>query len=113
MLRILNSTLILIFFFSEGFSQPIDTLREIDKLFSSWSNDTPGGAVLVKRGSNIIYNKAFGLADLEHNVPNRTTTIFECGSVSKQFTATSALLLVKDGKLKLDDDIRKYIPELP
>lgn len=68
---------------------------------------------MVTRGNEVVYSKAFGLADLEHDVPNRTTTIFECGSVSKQFTAMAALLLVKEGKAKLDDDIRKYIPELP
>jgi CubicO group peptidase (beta-lactamase class C family) len=94
-------------------AQQADTVAMIDKLFSSWSNDTPGGAILVERGGRIIFNKAFGMADLEHNVPNRTTTIFEAGSVSKQFTATAALLLIDEGKLKLDDDIRKYIPELP
>jgi CubicO group peptidase (beta-lactamase class C family) len=94
-------------------AQAADTISVIDKLFSSWSNDTPGGAILVERGGRIFYNKAFGLADLEHNVPNRTTTIFEAGSVSKQFTATAALLLIDEGKLALDDDVRKYIPELP
>jgi CubicO group peptidase (beta-lactamase class C family) len=94
-------------------AQPADTISLIDNLFSSWSNDTPGGAILVERGGRIFYNKAFGLADLEHNVPNRTTTIFEAGSVSKQFTATAALLLIDEGKLALDDDVRKYIPELP
>src|ERR1700741_1105127 len=96
-----------------AFSQSADTLKRIDELFASWNNDTPGGAVMVTRGETVIYNKAFGLADLEHSTPNKTTTIFECGSVSKQFTATAALLLVKDGKLKHDDDVRKYIPELP
>jgi CubicO group peptidase (beta-lactamase class C family) len=53
------------------------------------------------------------LADLEHNVPNTTETIFECGSVSKQFTATAILVLAREGKLSLEDDVRKYIPELP
>lgn len=68
---------------------------------------------MVARGKQIIYDKAFGLADLEHNVPNVPSTIFEAGSVSKQFTAMAALLLVKEGKLSLQDDVRKYIPELP
>src|SRR5688572_21752785 len=113
MQRILCTSLLLVFFFSTAHSQQIDTIRQIDQLFSSWNNDTPGGAVMVKRGEEILYSKAFGMADLEHDVPNRTTTIFESGSVAKQFTAAAALLLVKDGKLKLDDDVRKYIPELP
>lgn len=94
-------------------SQPIDTVAQIDKLFSSWNNATPGGSVLVARGENILYHKAFGLANLESNVPNTINTIFEAGSVSKQFTAYSILLLESEGKLKLSDDVRKYIPELP
>jgi CubicO group peptidase (beta-lactamase class C family) len=94
-------------------AQPIDTVRKIDELFASWNNGTPGGTIMVTRGSDILYNKAFGLADLEHQVPNLTNTIFEAGSVSKQFTATSALLLILDGKLNYEDDVRKYIPELP
>ena len=53
------------------------------------------------------------MADLEHDVANTPDTIFEAGSVSKQFTAAAVLLLAKDGKLSLDDPVRKYIPELP
>lgn len=94
-------------------AQPVDTLRQIDQLFSRWNNATPGGAIIVSRGNKVIYNKAFGLADLEHNVPNTTETIFESGSVAKQFTAAAALLLAAEGKLSLQDDVRKYIPELP
>src|SRR3546814_5428689 len=53
------------------------------------------------------------MADLEHDVPNASTTIFEAGSVSKQFTAAAILLLAQDGRIRLDDDIRKYLPEVP
>ncbi len=60
-----------------------------------------------------MLEKAYGMADLEHGVPNRTDTIFEAGSVSKQFTAAAVLLLARDGKLSLDDPVRKYVPELP
>ena len=60
-----------------------------------------------------MFEKAFGLAELEHNVPNTTQTIFESGSVAKQFTAAALVLLQQDGKLSLDDPVRKYIPELP
>lgn len=94
-------------------SQTADTLNRIDEIFTHWNNATPGGSVLVSRGDKIIYHKAFGLADLEHNVPNTTETIFESGSVAKQFTAASILLLVTEGKLSTQDDVRKYIPELP
>lgn len=90
-----------------------DTTKLIDQLFSNYNSATPGASILIARGNKILYNKAFGLADLEHNIPNTTETIYECGSVSKQFTATAALLLARDGKLSLQDDVRKYIPELP
>jgi CubicO group peptidase (beta-lactamase class C family) len=94
-------------------AQPLDTLMQIDQLFSSWNNATPGGMVQIKRGERIIYNKAFGMADLEHNTPNTIETISESGSVAKQFTAMAALLLVSEGKISLSDDVKKFIPELP
>ena len=100
-------------FLMTGAGQAIDTLAQIDKLFSKWNNSTPGGSVLVARGDKIIYHKAFGLADLEHNVPNTTETIFESGSVAKQFVAASAILLASEGKISLNDDVQKYIPEIP
>jgi CubicO group peptidase (beta-lactamase class C family) len=90
-----------------------DTLRQIDELFARYHNGMPGVAVAISRNGAVIYNKAFGLADMEHMVPNTTETIFECGSVSKQFTAAAILLLIQDGKLSVDDDVRKYLPELP
>lgn len=68
---------------------------------------------MVARGNKVIYHKAYGLADLERNVPNTNETLFEAGSVSKQFTAYSILLLENEGKLSVKDDVRKYIPELP
>lgn len=93
-------------------AQP-DTTKQIDNIFSSWNNSTPGGSILVARGEKIIYHKAFGLADLEHNVPNTIETVFESGSVAKQFVAASVLLLASEGKLSMKDAVRKYIPELP
>lgn len=99
--------------FVSAHAQPSDTLSRIDEIFTHWNNATPGGSVLVSRNGSVIYHKAFGLADLEHNVPNTTETIFEGGSVSKQFTAASILLLATEGKLSAQDDVRKYIPELP
>jgi CubicO group peptidase (beta-lactamase class C family) len=85
----------------------------IDALFSTWTTSTPGCAVGVSEGGKIVLERAYGMADLEHGVPNAPDTIFEAGSVSKQFTATAVLLLERDGKLSLDDPIRKYVPELP
>ena len=60
-----------------------------------------------------MLEKAYGMADLEHDARNRADTIFEAGSVSKQFTAAAVLLLAREGKLSLDDPVRKYVPELP
>lgn len=94
-------------------AQSADTLKRIDEIFTRWNNATPGGSILIAKGDNIIYHKAFGLTDLEHTVPNTIETIFEAGSVSKQFTAAAILLLVSEGKLSTQDDVRKYIPELP
>ncbi len=112
-MRILGILLFLLAPLANTQGQSADTIQWIDQLFSHWNNATPGGVVTVERNSKIIYNKAFGIADLEHNFPNTTETIFEGGSLSKQFTAVAALLLVADGKLSLTDDVRKYVPELP
>jgi CubicO group peptidase (beta-lactamase class C family) len=85
----------------------------VDQLFARWTGDTPGCAVGVSKDGIPVLAKAYGMADLEHDVPNRADTIFEAGSVSKQFTAAAVVLLARDGKLSLDDPIRKHIPEVP
>lgn len=85
----------------------------VDKVFSAWTQATPGCAVGVSENGAAVLQRAYGMADLEHNVPNAAETIFEAGSVSKQFTAAAMILLARDGRVSLDDDVRKYIPELP
>ena len=90
-----------------------DTARAIDALFERYHPDAPGCELAISRNGQVIYSRAWGLADLEHHVPMTTATISEAGSVSKQFTAAAILLLEQQGKLSLDDDVRKYIPELP
>lgn len=95
------------------FSQSDSLCNMIDKIFASFHNAMPGAAVAVSYDGKTIYSKAFGLSNLELTVPNTTQTIFECGSVSKQFTAAAVMLLIQEGKISLDDDVRKYIPELP
>ena len=96
-------------------AQPAPPVPEsrIDALFSAWTAATPGCAVGVSTNGRIVLQKAYGLADLEHGVPNTPDTIFEAGSVSKQFTAAAILLLARDGKLSLDDSVRRYLPEVP
>ena len=87
--------------------------RPVDEIFSKWTSSTPGCAVGVAVGGKPVLLKAYGMADLEHDVRNTPDTIFEAGSVAKQFTAMAVQLLAGDGKLSLDDPVRKYIPELP
>ena len=85
----------------------------VDAIFTKWNASTPGCAVGVAVGGKPVLTKAYGMADLEHDVPNTPDTIFEAGSLSKQFTAMAIMLLAKEGKLSIDDPVRKYIPELP
>jgi CubicO group peptidase (beta-lactamase class C family) len=85
----------------------------VDAVFARWTTATPGCAVGVGVNGKSVLERAYGMADLEHDVPNTPDTIFEAGSVSKQFTAAAVLLLARDGKLSIDDPVRKYIPELP
>ncbi len=95
--------------------QPIAELtRGVDELFAEWSvPGSPGGAVVLIDGGQTILKRAYGLADIEHGVPITHTTRFELASVSKPFTAFAVLLLEKEGKLSLDDDVRDHLPELP
>lgn len=88
-------------------------LAKVDAVFSRWTLSTPGCSVGASIQGKVVVNKAYGLADMEHDVPNTADTIFEAGSVSKQFTAAAMLMLAREGKLSFDDPVRKYIPELP
>ncbi len=90
-----------------------DTLSQIEKLFIRYQPNNPGCELSISRNGNVIFSKAWGMADLEHNVVLTKESIIEAGSVSKQFTAAAILLLEQQHKLSLDDDVRKYIPELP
>jgi CubicO group peptidase (beta-lactamase class C family) len=85
----------------------------VDDLFARYKADTPGCAIGVARPGQPNLLRGYGSADLEHAVPITADTIFEAGSVSKQFTAAAILTLVADGKIALSDDIRKYLPEMP
>ena len=87
--------------------------RAFEKAAKTNTGPAPGCSVGVSLNGETVFEKAFGLAEMEHNIPNTEKTIFESGSVAKQFTASAIVLLQQDGKLKIDDDVRKYIPELP
>ena len=86
---------------------------KVDKLFAKWdSTVSPGAALAIIRDGEIIYKRGYGMANLEHNVPITSTSVFRIGSTSKQFSASCIAILALQGKISLDDDIRKYIPEL-
>jgi len=88
--------------------------KRIDGVMKDWAGtDSPGCAVAVIQNGKTVHAKGYGMADLERGVPITPDTVFDIGSTSKQFTATSILLLAADGKLRLDDDIRAHLPELP
>ncbi len=87
---------------------------KVNKLFSEWDKpDSPGVALAVVKDGSVVYKQGYGLANLEYNIPIIPSTIFHVASVSKQFTAFAIVLLAQQGKLSLDDDIRKHLPEVP
>lgn len=91
-----------------------DLVAAIDTVFLEYAaNDAPGCAVGVSRTGEPELFRAYGMADLENGVAITPGTVFEAGSVSKQFTAAATILLSLDGKISLDDDVRTYIPEVP
>ena len=91
-----------------------EQINQIDSLFIDWNKPNhPGGSIGVMKNDKIVFSRSYGLASLEYLVPNSTETIFNIASVSKQFTAMGIVLLHIQGKLSIDDDIRKYLPELP
>jgi len=94
-------------------SQPDSINARVDKLFALWNKpESPGCSLAVIKDGSIVYERGYGAADLDHDIPNAPGTVFHVASLSKQFTAMSVLLLAQQGKLSLDDQVRKYIPEL-
>ncbi|MFY7948325.1 MAG: serine hydrolase domain-containing protein [Gemmatimonas sp.] len=90
-----------------------DPKRQVDQLLALWDRrDGPGAAVAVWRGGRTVFAKAYGMANLAYEIPFTVSTPTNIGSTSKQFTAFAVMLLVEEGKLSLDDDVRKHLPEL-
>ena len=96
---------------------PDTVVTRIDRVFAGTAGisgrEAPGCALGLARNGQPVLLRAYGLANLEYGVPNTHQTIFESGSVAKQFTAAAMVLLAQDGKLSLDDDIRRHLPEVP
>ena len=99
---IVNST------FSQNLEQKIDAMAS-----EAYPENGPGVSILIAKDGKAIYQKAFGNASLELNVPMTTDNVFEIGSITKQFTAVAILMLEEKGKLKLNDNITNYLPEYP
>src|SRR5687767_7790170 len=110
-MKTIRRALVLLFVATSCFAQ--DAAR-MDEVVQTYVRDrTFMGTVLVARGTDVILSKGYGSANLEWEIPNTPATKFRLGSITKQFTAASLLLLEERGKLKLDDPIKKYVPEAP
>lgn len=106
------SLLLLLLLTPSLYSQSLD--QKIDAMASHmYPEDGPGVSILVAKDGEPIYQQAFGLASLELNIPMETKNVFEIGSITKQFTAVAILMLEEQGKLSVNDDILKYIPDYP
>jgi CubicO group peptidase (beta-lactamase class C family) len=110
-------SLVIISFFANtaaGHDRPQDAVKLVDAVFAEWDRwDSPGAALAVIKDGEVVYKRGYGIANMEYAVPITPETIFHVASVSKQFTAFAIDLLAEEGKLSLDDDIRKYLPDLP
>ncbi len=91
-----------------------ETTDKVDKLFAAWDKTTtPGAALAIVKDGKIVYERGYGMAKLEDGIVNTPDKVFDIGSVSKQFTAACVGMLVREGKIRVQDDIRKYLPEMP
>lgn len=94
-------------------AKPDELAARVDELFSKWNDpDVPGCAVGIVRQGKLIYSKGFGSANLDYDVPNSPQTIFEIASASKSFTCACLALLMDQGKIRPEDDLRKFVPEM-
>jgi CubicO group peptidase (beta-lactamase class C family) len=113
-MRLYCITLLLFSFLYLNAQITASQIEKVDHLFKKWDQkDSPGAAVGIIQKGNLIYTNGYGSANLDYDVPIDADSKFYIASTSKQFTAACLALLVQEGKLKLEDDIRKHIPELP
>lgn len=103
------------FLYQIGSAQLADSLsKKVDSIFAEYDKtNSPGCALAILKDGKIIYERAYGMSNLEYNIAINPTSIFHIASISKQFTAAAIIRLSLEGKLSLNDDIRKYIPEVP
>jgi len=97
-----------------GQAEHAERAAQVDALFGEWDrSDSPGCALGIVQGGELVYARGYGMANLDLGVALTPASVFHVASVSKQFTAITVALLAHEGKLELDDDVRKYVPELP
>lgn len=114
MKKLFSILIITVFVFSTCFGQlpSQEEIAKIDSLLNStYKVDEPGGIVAIAKNGKTIYSRAFGLANIELNVPNNSESVIQIGSITKQFTAVAILKLYEEGKLSIYDKITKYFPE--
>ena len=101
--------------FTFTYGQIPDSLsKKVDAIFAEYDKtNSPGCALAILKDGKIIYKRGYGMSNMEYNIAITPTSIFHVASISKQFTAAAIVRLSQEGKLSLDDDIRKYIPEVP
>ncbi len=90
------------------------TTDQVDALFARWDTpESPGAAIAIIQDGEVLYKKGYGMANLEHGIPNTPSTVFDIASVSKQFGAMAIAMLAEAGTLSLDDEVHTHIPEVP
>ena len=105
-------SILLITFYQYGNAQD-NQFAKVDSLFNHLNSQTPGAVVTIVKNDRVIYTKGYGMANLSYNIPMTENALIDIGSCAKTFTAFGISLLVEDGIISLDDDIRTYIPEFP
>lgn len=98
---------------STFFSKAQNKFAEVDSLLSAYTGDVPGASLLIIHNGKKIYQQGYGKANLEEKIPVNASTNFRLASVTKEFTATAIMLLVKKGKLNFDDNLKEIFPGFP
>lgn len=106
--------ILIVLLFSQYVTVQAQLEPTIDSIMSAkYAKEGPGATILIAKEGEILFKEAYGMANLELQVPMQPENVFEIGSITKQFTSVAILMLMEEGKLGLQDDIRKYIPDYP
>lgn len=113
MRRTILFSLLLLLLLESSYSQTKNPTKKVNQLLEKYqSKNSPGVAIAIVKDGKVVYKKGVGVANLEYQIPITPQTVFHIASISKQFTLFSVLLLEQENKLSIDDDIRKYLPEM-